>query len=143
MLSALVLAGCGQTSGGNSSRFDLEKRLSPTAAVQNATMSNDSIHLNPALLQPGVPRDQIVAAFGPPNAVENDGGQQVDVYEFNADGTKFVQPQTYARNVAAGVATGGISTVVRRARIGLTEQQVTDYLVIYGPDGNVQSVQQR
>jgi hypothetical protein len=143
ILPVLVLAGCSQAVDENSSRLNLANRLDPMAAVQNATMSNEAIRLNPALLQPGVAREQIVAAFGQPNAVQSDGGRQADVYAFNADGSKFVQPQTYARNAAAGVATHGIATIVRQTRIHLTEEQVTYYLLTYGPDDKVQSVRRQ
>ena len=106
-------------------------------------MADESIHLNPELLQPGVAREQIVAAFGQPNEVRYEADQQVDVYAFNADGSKFVHPQTYARNLAAGVATHGIATTVRQTRIHLTEQQVTYYFLTYGPDGKVRTVRQQ
>jgi len=76
-----------------------------------------------------------------PNQIIYQGGQEQDVYEFNPDGSKFVKPKTYARNIAAGVFTGGIATVVHQARIHHTEQQLTVYHLTYGPDGIVQSVQ--
>ena len=63
------------------------------------------------------------------------------MYEFNPDGSKFVEPKTYARNIAAGVFTGGIATVVHQARIHHTEHQLTVYDLTYGPDETVQSVQ--
>jgi hypothetical protein len=137
------MAGCAQGGGNESSRFDPENRLNPTDVVQNATMSNAAVHLDPALLQRGVARERIVAAFGPPNAVDTDAGHEVEIYQFNADGTKFVAPQTHARNVVAGAATHGLASVVRRARIGLTEQQVTTYYLVYGADGRVNQVRQQ
>lgn len=143
MLPLLALAGCGQDGGAGSSRFNVENRLNPVAALENATMSDSSVHLNPQLLRPGVPREQIVAAFGPPNAVRDEAGQRVDVYGFNPDGTKFVEPQTYARNVAAGVASHGIATAIRRARIENAREEVTYYLLTYGPDGRVQTVRRQ
>jgi len=132
-----------QSQGGtdsSSSRFDPAQRLSPTAFEQNATMKDSSVHEDPSLLKVGVSRDKI-AAFGTPNQINNQGGQEQDVYEFNPDGSKFVKPKTYARNIAAGVFTGGIATVVHQARIHYTEQQLTVYHLTYGPDGTVQSIQ--
>ena len=104
-------------------------------------MKDTSVHEDPSLMKVGVPRDKIIAAFGTPNKIINQNGQEQDVYEFNPDGSKFVKPKTYARNVAAGVFTGGIATVVHQARIHHTEQQLTVYQLTYGPEGTVRSVQ--
>jgi hypothetical protein len=125
----------------DSSRFDPAQRLSPTAFEQNATMKDTSVHEDPNLLRAGVSRDQIIAAFGQPNETSTETGQVQEVYEFNPDGSKFVKPKVYARNIAAGVFTGGISTVVHQARIHHTEQQLTVYRLTYGPDRTVNSVQ--
>jgi hypothetical protein len=130
-----------QGTDSSSARFDPEQRLSPTAFEQNATMKDTSVHEDPSLMKVGVPRDKIIAAFGTPNKIINQNGQEQDVYEFNPDGSKFVKPKTYARNVAAGVFTGGIATVVHQARIHHTEQQLTVYQLTYGPEGTVRSVQ--
>jgi hypothetical protein len=129
-----------QSQGIDSSRFDPAQRLSPTAFEQNATMKDTSVHEDPNLLKVGVSRDRITAAFGPPNEISNQSGLIQDVYEFNPDGSKFVKPKIYPRNIAAGVFTGGIATVVHQARIHHTEQQLTVYQLTYGPDGTVQSV---
>jgi hypothetical protein len=144
----VALAGClasrmqstqSQGTDSSSSRFDLEQRLSLTAFEQNATMKDTSVHENPAHLKVGVPRDKIIAAFGAPNQISNQSGTEEDIYEFNPDGSKFVKPKTYARNIAAGVFTGG--TIVHQARIHHTEQQLTVYQLTYASDGTVQSVQ--
>ena len=149
-LPIVALAGClasrmqsmeSKGTDSSSSRFDPAQRLSPTAFEQNATMKDTSVHEDPSLLKVGVSRDRITAAFGTPNQISNQGGQEQDVYEFNPDGSKFVKPKIYARNIAAGVFTGGIATVVHQARIHHTEQQLTVYHLTYGPDGTVQSVQ--
>ena len=145
----IALAGClasriqsMQSQGTDSSwsRFDPEQRLSPTAFVQNATMKDTSVYENPDLLKPGVPRGEIIAAFGTPNQISNQGGLEKDVYEFNQDGSKFVKPKIYPRNIAAGVFTGGIATVAHQARIHDTKERLTIYHLTYGPDGTVQSV---
>ena len=146
LVPTVLLAGCiasriAQSQGMDSSRFDPAQRLSPTAFEQNATMKDTSVHEDPNLLRAGVSRDQIVAAFGQPNETSTTTGQVQEVYEFNPDGSKFVKPKVYARNIAAGVFTGGISTVVHQARIHHTEQQLTVYRLTYGPDGTVTSVQ--
>jgi len=151
-LPMVLLAGClaariqsmqsqGTDSQSSASRFDPAQRLSPTAFEQNATMKDTSVHEDPNLLKVGVPRDRIIAAFGTPNQITNESGVEEDVYEFNADGSKFVKPKVYPRNIAAGVFTGGIATVVHQARIHETEQQLTVYHLTYGLDGAVQSVQ--
>jgi hypothetical protein len=150
VLPMIALAGClasrlqsmqSQGTDSSSSRFDPAQRLSPTAFEQNATMKDSAVHEDPGLLRVGVSRDKITAAFGTPNQISNQGGQEQDVYEFNPDGSKFVKPKTYARNIAAGVFTGGIATVVHQVRIHHTEQQLTVYHLTYGPDDIVQSVQ--
>jgi len=149
-LLMIALAGClasriqsMQSQGTDSSwsRFDPGQRLSPTAFEQNATMKDTSVHEDPSLLKAGVPRSKIIATFGTPNQIASKGGQKEDVYEFNPDGSKFVKPKIYPRNIAAGVFTHGIATVVHQARIHHTEEQLTIYHLTYGPDGTVQSVQ--
>lgn len=143
-LPSLLLVGCLvsrlQSGGLDSSRFDPAQRLSPTAFVQNATMKDTSVHEDPNLLKTGVSRDQIAAAFGTPNETNNAGGQLEDEYEFNPDGSKFVKPKIYARNIAAGVFTGGIATVAHQARIHHTESQLTVYHLTYDANGSVVSV---
>ena len=129
-----------QGTDSSSSRFDPAHRLSPTAFEQNAAMKDSSVHEDPSLLKVGVSRDKITAAFGTPNQITYQSGQEQDVYEFNPDGSKFVKPKTYARNIAAGVFTGGIATVVHQARIHHTERQLTVYHLTYGSDGTVRSV---
>jgi outer membrane protein assembly factor BamE (lipoprotein component of BamABCDE complex) len=144
LVPAVILTGClasGITEDDLDSRFDPAQRLSPTAFEQNATMKDTSVHEDPSLMRVGATRDQIAAAFGTPNETSDQTGQVQDVYEFNPDGSKFVKPKVYARNIAAGVFTGRIATVVHQARIHATEQQVTVYRLNYGPDGIVQSVQ--
>src|SRR5260370_32625821 len=146
VIPTILLAGCiaqeiAEREVMDSSRFDPAQRLSPTAFEQNATMKDTSVHEDPNLLKVGVSRDKIIAAFGTPNQINNQSGQEEDVYEFNPDGSKFVKPKTDARNIAAGVFTGGIATVVHQARIHHTEQQLTVYHLTYGPDGIVKSVQ--
>src|SRR6516165_10652992 len=132
-LPIIALAGClasriqsmqSQGTDSSSSRFDPAQRLSPSAFEQNATMKDSSVHEDPSLLKVGVSRDKIIAAFGTPNQITNEGGQEQDVYEFNPDGSKFVKPKTYARNISAGVFTGGIGTAVHQARIHHTGQQL-------------------
>jgi outer membrane protein assembly factor BamE (lipoprotein component of BamABCDE complex) len=144
LVPAVILTGClasGIMEDDMDSRFDPAQRLSPTAFEQNATMKDTSVHEDPSLMRVGVTRDQIAAAFGKPNETSDQAGQVQDVYEFNPDGSKFVKPKVYARNIAAGVFTGGIATVVHQARIHATEQQLTVYRLTYTPDGIVQSVQ--
>jgi hypothetical protein len=144
VLPSLLLAGCPasrlQSSGFDSSRFDPAQRLSPTAFEQNATMKDTSVHKDPNLLKVGVSRAAIVQAFGPPNETSDDGSQPHDEYDFNPDGSKFVKPKIYARNIAAGVFTGGLATVAHQARIHHAEQQLTVYHLTYGADGLVDSV---
>ncbi len=70
----------------------------PTGMLQSVTMSNSSIHYDPAILKPGSSRSQIKLAFGESNASgTTSGGQTEDVYAFSPDGTKFVNPQVRPR----------------------------------------------
>src|SRR5579864_1342132 len=89
VLPMIALTGClgarmqstqSQGTDSSSSRFDPAQRLSPTAFEQNATMKDSSVHEAPSLLKVGVSRDKIIAAFGTPNQISNDGGQEQDVY---------------------------------------------------------------
>jgi hypothetical protein len=145
LIPIVLLAGCVargiMESDDMDSRFNPADRLSPTKFEQNATMKDTSVHEDPALMRVGMTRGQISANFGPPNETSNQGGLVQDVYEFNPDGSKFVKPKVYARNIAAGVFTGGIATVVHQARIHETEQKLTVYRLTYGLDETVQSVQ--
>src|SRR5258708_2623672 len=145
LIPTILLTGCiaqqiAEREGMDSSRFDPAQRLSPTAFEQNATMKDTSVHEDPNLLSTGVSRDQISGAFGKPNETSTEGGNLQDVYEFNPDGSKFVKPKIYARNIAAGVFTGGAATLVHQARIHHAEQQLTVYRISYGADGIAQSV---
>jgi hypothetical protein len=136
----VLLTGCGRIqrridSMQDSSRFSLEGQ------EQSFTFKNESIHYNPSVLQVGTPRQQVLAAFGNPNASQTTANGQVeDVYAFNPDGSKFVNPQTQARNIAAAVFTAGTSVAVRQARIKMTENKLTLFHVIYSPDETIQRV---
>ena len=87
----------------------------------------------------------MVAVYGDPNGSRNgsrttDSGLIEDVYAFNPDGTKFVNPQLRARNFALGFFTMGTSVAVRQARIALKERKLTLFHVTYSPDDKIQSV---
>lgn len=140
-LAAIVLiAGCGRLqqrmdSMQDSSRFSLEGQ------EESFTFKNESIHFNPQVLRAGTPRQQVIDAFGDPNASQtNASGLAEDVYAFNPDGSKFVNPQTQARNIAAAVFTAGTSVAIRQARIKMTEDKLTLYHVTYGLDDTIQHV---
>src|SRR5260370_15845775 len=150
-LPIVVVAGClasrlqsmqsqGTDSQSSASRFDPAQRLSATAFEQNATMKDTSAHEDPNLLKVGVPRDRIIAAFGTPNQIINQGGQEEEVYEFNPDGSKFVKPKVYARNIAAGGFTGGIATRGPQARIHEAAQHPTVHHLTFGSEGTIKSV---
>jgi hypothetical protein len=115
----------------------------PTGMLQSVTMSDCSIHYDPALPKPGSLRSQIKAAFGEPNATgTTSGGQTEDVYAFNPDGTKFVNPQVRPRNLALGFFTRGMSVAVRQARLNMAEKKLTLYHVLYAPNNVVESVRE-
>ena len=63
-----------------------------------------------------------------------------DVYAFNPDGSKFVDPELRARNVALGFFTMGVSVGVRQARLALIERKLTLFHVFYTPNDTIQSV---
>ena len=90
------------------------------------------MHQDANLLKVGVSRDQIAGAFGTPNETSNKGGHLQDLYEFNADGSKFVKPKIYAPNIAAGVFTGVLPPSCTRA--GFTMPSSTS-LCIISPTG--------
>src|SRR5271163_1340792 len=119
----------------------MQNTFSLSGQEQSITFKNESIHYNPDILKSGTPQAQVDAAFGDPNASRTtDNGLVEDVYAFNPDGSKFVNPQTQARNIAAAFFTMGTSVAVRQARIHMSEEKLTLYHVIYGPDDMIQKV---
>lgn len=115
--------------------------FTPTAIGQSVTLKDSSVHYNPDVLKPGTLRTTVQAAFGDPNATQtNSGGQIEDVYAFNPDGTKFVDPTVRPRNIALAVFSMGASVAVRQARLALKERKLTIYTVAYTPDGRIESV---
>ncbi len=115
----------------------------PTAMVRSATMSDSSIHYDAAGFKAGASRSQVQSTFGDPNATRTtDRGQVEDVYAFNEDGTKFVNPEVRPRNLALGFFTMAASVAVRQARLALNEKKLTLYHVLYAPDDTIQSVRE-
>lgn len=130
---------CGCLAIGQSPATD----YTPTGIAQSVTLKDSSVHYNPDVLKAGAPRSQIHDAFGEPNATRTtDNGQIEDVYAFNPDGTKFVNPTVRPRNIAMAFFSAGASVAVRRARLAVTEHKLTLYHVLYASDGTVQSVRQ-
>jgi hypothetical protein len=112
-----------------------------TGMQQSFTMKDSSIHYDPAVLAVGTAESQVRSAFGEPNASQyNAAGQLEEVYAFNPDGTKFVDPQVRPRNIALGIFTMGTSVAVRQARLQMTEKKLTLFHVTYGPNNMIQSV---
>jgi hypothetical protein len=108
---------------------------------QSVTMKDSSIHYDPAVLAVGTAESQVRSAFGEPNASQyNAAGQLEEVYAFNPDGTKFVDPQVRPRNIALGIFTMGTSEAVRQARLQMTEKKLTLFHVTYGPNNMIKSV---
>jgi hypothetical protein len=140
-VSIVTLAGC--------ARFQPQpggaltpSAYTPTAMEQSVTMEDSSIHYDPAVLKVGSQRSAVAAAFGEPNESQTaPGGQTQDLYAFNPDGTKFVNPAVRPRNVALGVLTRGTSLAVRQARLSMKEKKLTVYKVTYGSDGRIRSVE--
>ncbi|GEM_PF-5503046 len=102
---------------------------------------NSSIQYDPSVLAPGTPRQNVIAAFGQPNATQGQPPNREDVYAFYPDGSKFVDPQVSAGTIAAAVFTAGMSLAVRQAKIMIQEQRITLYRVHYDANDNIQSVQ--
>ncbi len=108
---------------------------------QSFTMKDSSIHYDPAVLAVGAAESQMRSAFGEPNASQyNAAGQLEEIYAFNPDGTKFVDPQVRPRNVALAVFSMGTSVAVRQARLHMAENKLTLFQVTYGPNNMIQSV---
>jgi hypothetical protein len=115
----------------------------PKALLQSVTMKNSGVHYDAEVLKPGESRSQIQATFGEPNATRTtDSGQNEDIYAFNPDGTKFVNPQVRPRNLALAFFTRGMSLAVRQARLKLAESKLKLYHVSYSSDGIVESVRE-
>jgi hypothetical protein len=113
----------------------------PTGMAQSLTMKDSSVHYDPAVLKVGTARTQVQAAWGDPNGTQTtDSGEIEDVYAFNPDGSKFVNPKTRARNIALGFFTAGTSIAVRQARLALQERKLTLFHILYASDDTIQSV---
>ena len=113
----------------------------PTGMLQSVTMRDSSVHYDPTVLEPGSSRNRVKATFGEPNATATiPGGKNEDIYAFNPDGSKFVNPQVRPRNLALGFFTRGMSVAVRQARLNMTEKKLTLYHVVYTPEDVVESV---
>jgi hypothetical protein len=111
--------------------------------TQSVTMKDSSIHYDPSVLKTGNSRQQVQAAFGVANATQTtDAGLTEDVYAFNPDGSKFVNPQVRPRNLALGFLTMGTSVAVRQARLHMTEKKLTLYHVLYASDETIRSVRE-
>ena len=108
---------------------------------EKMSLKNSSVHYDPSVLTVGTPRQQVVAAFGEPNATQGEGPTREDVYAFYPDGSKFVDPQVGAGTIAAAVFTAGISLAVRQAKIMIKEHQITLSRIHYDSNDNIQSVQ--
>lgn len=112
-----------------------------TGMQQSFTMKNTSIHYDPSVLTVGTAESQVRSAYGDPNASQyNAAGRLEEVYAFNPDGTKFVDPQVRPRNIALGIFTMGTSVAVRQARLQMTEKKLTLFHVTYNPGNTIQSV---
>ena len=108
---------------------------------QSVTLSDTSTLYDPNVLQVGDARSTVLASYGEPNdSRTTDSGLVEEVYAFNPDGTKFVNPQLRARNVALGFFTMGTSVAVRQARLALKERKLTLFHVIYSPEDRIQWV---
>jgi hypothetical protein len=138
---ALVLTACARfqptTPAISPSNYSL------SGVTQSITLKDSSIHYDPAVLKAGNSRQNVEAAFGEPNASRTtDSGQTEDVYAFNPDGSKFVNPQLRPRNFALAFFTMGTSVAVRQARLHFTEEKLTLYHVVYDGDGAIESVRE-
>jgi hypothetical protein len=115
----------------------------PQSMMQSVTLKDTSIHYDPAILKAGTLRADVQKAFGDPNATQMTASTQTeDVYAFNPDGSKYVDPQVRPRNVALAFFTMGTSVAVRQARLAMAEKKLTLYTVLYAPDGTIQSVKE-
>jgi hypothetical protein len=113
----------------------------PQSMIQSVTGKDTSVHYDPAVLKAGTPRTDVQKAFGDPNDTRvAANGLTEDVYAFNPDGSKYVNPQIRPRNVALGFFTMGTSVAVRQARLKMAEKKLTLYTIVYSPDGTIRSV---
>lgn len=119
----------------------VEQRYSPTALKQSVTHKDTSIQYRYGVLVMGMPRDQVIKAFGQPNGTDVKYNTTQDVYIFLKDGSKYVNPSPRARNVALAVVTMGTSVAVRQARLAYQRTDLTIYHVYYGPDQKIMRVE--
>jgi hypothetical protein len=115
--------------------------FTPTAMQQSFTMSDSSVRYDPNVLHVGAARSAVMASYGDPNGTSRtDRGLTEDIYAFNPDGSKFVNPQVRPRNLALGFATRGASMAVRQARLASKERKLTLFHVTYSGDHKIRTI---
>lgn len=95
-----------------------------------------SIHFNPDVAKPGISRETVEAALGPPNATMTlETEQVVALYAFFPDGGKFINP-----GLGAEFFSHSASSRVSSAELEGIRQQLTFVRISYSLDGAVTSV---
>ncbi|HEY2524499.1 MAG TPA: hypothetical protein VGI29_05530 [Candidatus Binataceae bacterium] len=108
---------------------------------ERMTNKDESIHYDPAVLETGVARNEVIAKLGEPNASQGEGVAREDAWAFFPDGAKFKDPEVTGATIAAAVFTAGMSLAVRKARNTVAEHQLTLYRVHYDTQARVKTVQ--
>lgn len=108
---------------------------------ESITHKNPEIKYRPGVLVVGKTRAEVLRAFGPANGTDQHPNFTIeDVYIFLKDGSKYVNPAPRPRNVALGIATGGISVAVRQARLAYQRTELSVFHVFYNPQQKITRV---
>ena len=128
---------------------DLKRWLIPMAALALAgcsvgmIASRQTFRCDPSIIQPGVDRATIDSTCGQPDEFTNlDSGKTKATYKIdpNAEraGTKVVRG---AVNVAADVLTYGLWEFVATPIEAASKDKITNYIVTYGSNQKVETVE--
>ena len=128
---------------------DLKRWLIPMAALTLAGCSvfmsanRQTFRCDPSIIQPGVDRATIDSTCGQPDVVTNlDSGKTKAIYKIDPNavraGTKAAE---VGGNVVADVLTLGLWEIVSTPIEVASQDKITNYIVTYGSDQKVETVE--
>lgn len=98
---------------------------------------------DPAMMQAGADRSTIESVFGSPNMTASlDGGRTKVIYKIDPDAhSEGARDVAVAGHVVADVLTFGLWEIVGTPLELAAQDKYTNYILIYGPDNKVQTVE--
>jgi hypothetical protein len=89
---------------------------SESGVEESVTMRDEDVHFSPGAGDRYTARPRVRRLWAPTRRARRTPARS-DVYAFNPDGSKFVNPTVRPRNLALAFFTAGISVAVRHARL--------------------------